>query len=73
MLLSVGLACSSQGRSVQGSAGGGGSAALLSVALLATAPVFLLLGAAKAVFSITLMAALQRCVPDHGRGRLLAL
>jgi len=59
---------------------GSGSAALLSVALLATTPVFLLtvglfllLGAAKAAFGITLLAALQRCVPDHARGRLLAL
>ena len=59
---------------------GSASAALLSVALLATAPVFLvavglflLLGAAKAAFSITVMAALQRAVPDHARGRLLAL
>lgn len=57
-----------------------GSAALLSVALLTTSPfflvtvgLFLLLGAAKAAFSIAMMAALQRRVPDHARGRLLAL
>jgi hypothetical protein len=58
---------------------GSGAAALLSMALLAMTPfflvtvgLFLLLGAAKAAFSITLMAALQRRVPDHARGRLLA-
>jgi hypothetical protein len=57
-----------------------GSAALLSVVLLTTSPfflitvgLFLLLGAAKAAFSITMMAALQRRVPDHARGRILAL
>lgn len=59
---------------------GSGSAALLSALLLTTTPIFLLsvglfllLGAAKAAFSITMMAALQRRVPDHARGRLLAL
>ena len=33
----------------------------------------LLLGAAKAVFGIVAMAALQRRAPDHARGRVLAL
>jgi hypothetical protein len=59
---------------------GSGSAAVLSAILLTTTPffllsvaLFLLLGAAKTAFSITMMAALQRRVPDHARGRLLAL
>ena len=34
---------------------------------------FLVLGAAKAAFSIAVMSALQRRVPEHARGRLLAL
>jgi hypothetical protein len=59
---------------------GSGTVAAVSVGLLATTPVFflslvlfLLLGAAKAAFSIAAMAALQRRVPDRVRGRLLAL
>jgi hypothetical protein len=59
---------------------GSGATTALSVGLLATAPafglsllLFVLLGAAKAAFSIAAMAALQRRVPDHARGRVLAL
>jgi hypothetical protein len=40
---------------------------------LLTVGLFLLLGATKAAFSIAMMAALQRRVPDHARGRILAL
>ena len=59
---------------------GSSSVAVVSVGLLATTRLFLLslllflvLGAAKAAFSIAVMSALQRRVPDHARGRLLAL
>jgi MFS family permease len=59
---------------------GSSSVAVVSVSLLATTRLFLLslllfllLGAAKAAFSVTVMSALQRRVPDHVRGRLLAL
>lgn len=59
---------------------GSSSVAMISVGLLATTKLFLLslllfliLGAAKAAFSIAIMAALQRRVPDHARGRVLAL
>jgi Transmembrane secretion effector len=59
---------------------GSSTIAAVSVGLLATTPVFflslllfLLLGAAKAVFGIAAMAALQRRAPDHARGRVLAL
>jgi hypothetical protein len=58
---------------------GSSSVAMVSVSLLATTRLFvavvllcLLLGMAKAVFSITVMTALQRRVPDYARGRLLA-
>jgi hypothetical protein len=59
---------------------GSSSVAVVSVGLLATTRMFLLslvlfmlLGAAKAAFSVAIMAAVQRRVPDHARGRLLAL
>lgn len=59
---------------------GSTSVAVVSVSLLATTRMFMfslllfvLLGAAKAAFSVAIMAALQRRVPDHARGRLLAL
>jgi hypothetical protein len=59
---------------------GSSSLAFVSVGLLATVDtfalsllLFVLLGAAKAAFSVTMMAALQRRVPDHARGRVLAL
>jgi hypothetical protein len=59
---------------------GSSSVAAVSVGLLATTRLFvlavllcLLLGVAKTVFSITVMTALQRHIPDHARGRLLAL
>jgi hypothetical protein len=59
---------------------GSSSVAVLSVGMLATTRVFVLavvlclvLGVAKAVFSITVMTALQRHIPDHARGRILAL
>jgi MFS transporter len=59
---------------------GSSSVAVVSVSLLATTRLFLLslllfllLGAAKAAFSVAVMAALQRRVPDHARGRILAL
>jgi hypothetical protein len=59
---------------------GSSSVAVVSVGLLATTQMFLLslvlfliLGAAKTAFSVAVMSALQRRVPDHARGRLLAL
>jgi hypothetical protein len=59
---------------------GSSSVAVVSVGLLAVTPfftlsllLFLVLGAAKVAFSVAIMAALQRRVPDHARGRLLAL
>jgi MFS family permease len=59
---------------------GSSSIAVVSVGLLAITQMFLLslvlfliLGAAKTAFSVAVMAALQRRVPDHARGRLLAL
>ncbi|MGH2600373.1 MAG: MFS transporter [Dehalococcoidia bacterium] len=59
---------------------GSSSVAVVSVGLLATTRLFLLslllfllLGAAKAAFSVTVMAALQRRVPDHARGRVMSL
>ena len=59
---------------------GSSSVAVVSVGLLAVTQMFLLslllfliLGAAKTAFSVAVMAALQRRVPDHARGRLLAL
>lgn len=59
---------------------GSSSVAMVSVGLLATTRLFLLslvlfllLGAAKAAFSVTMMAALQRRVPEHARARMLAL
>jgi hypothetical protein len=59
---------------------GSSSVAVMSVSLLATTRffllsllLFLLLGAAKAAFSVAVMSALQRRVPDHARGRILAL
>jgi hypothetical protein len=58
---------------------GSSSVAVVSVSLLATTQLFLLslllfllLGAAKAAFSVAIMAALQRRVPDHARGRMMA-
>jgi hypothetical protein len=58
---------------------GSSSVAVVSVSLLATTRLFLLslvlfllLGAAKAAFSVAVMAALQRRVPDHARGRVMA-
>jgi MFS family permease len=58
---------------------GSSSVAVVSVSLLATTQLFLLslllfllLGAAKAAFSVAIMAALQRRVPEHARGRLMA-
>jgi hypothetical protein len=58
---------------------GSSSVAVVSVSLLATTQLFLLsillfllLGAAKAAFSVAMMSALQRRVPDHARGRILA-
>jgi len=57
---------------------GSSSVAVVSVSLLATTRffflsliLFLLLGAAKAAFSIAVMSALQRRVPDHARGRVM--
>jgi hypothetical protein len=59
---------------------GSSSVAVVSVGLLATSRLFILslllfliLGAAKAAFSVAVMSALQRRVPDHARGRLLSL
>ena len=59
---------------------GSSSVAFVSVGLLATTRLFILsvvlfliLGAAKAAFSVAVMAALQRRVPEHARGRVLAL
>lgn len=59
---------------------GSSSVAMVSVGLLATTRLFvlslvlfLLLGAAKAAFSVTMMAAVQRRVPEHARARMLAL
>jgi hypothetical protein len=59
---------------------GSSSVAVVSVGLLATTQMFLLslvlfliLGAAKTAFNVAVMSALQRRVPDHARGRLLAL
>lgn len=58
---------------------GSSSVAVVSVSLLATTRLFLLtlllfllLGAAKAAFSVAIMAALQRRVPEHARGRMMA-
>lgn len=58
---------------------GSSSVAVVSVSLLATTQLFLLslllflvLGAAKAAFSVAIMAALQRRVPEHARGRMMA-
>jgi hypothetical protein len=57
---------------------GSSSVAVVSISLLATTRLFLLslvlfllLGAAKTAFSVTVMAALHRRVPDHARGRVL--
>jgi hypothetical protein len=58
---------------------GSSSVAVVSVSLLATTQLFLLslllfllLGAAKAAFSVAIMSALQRRVPEHARGRMMA-
>ncbi|MGE0541055.1 MAG: MFS transporter [Dehalococcoidia bacterium] len=58
---------------------GSSSVAVVSVSLLATTQLFLLslflfllLGAAKAAFSVAIMAALQRRVPEEARGRMMA-
>lgn len=59
---------------------GSSSVAMVSVGLLATTRLFVLsvilflvLGAAKAAFSVVIMSALQRRVPEHARGRVMGL
>lgn len=59
---------------------GSSGVAALSIGLLAVTELFIvalllfiILGAAKATFAVAVMAALQRRVPEHARGRMLAL